>query len=129
MVLRASVVVVVVFGMTGCVAIANSPMVARQLKIVSAGHTGCLPDENELSNINASADGSGTWNVAILNRIAAPLWPSKGGALPLPRPTLATAVHGRCYPYRAAMLTHREAVDRAQVISGATTRSEADAAP
>jgi hypothetical protein len=67
--------------------------------------------------------------VAILNRIAAPLWPSKGGALPLPRPTLATAVHGRCYPYRAAMLTHREAVDRAQVISGATTRSEADAAP
>jgi hypothetical protein len=69
MVLRASVVVVVVFGMTGCVAIANSPMVARQLKIVSAGHTGCLPDENELSNINASADGSGTWNATCKGKV------------------------------------------------------------
>jgi hypothetical protein len=37
-------------------------MVDPVLKLVSAGHTGCLPDENELSNLKANPDGSGTWN-------------------------------------------------------------------
>jgi hypothetical protein len=66
---RTSVVVVVLFGITGCVAMANSPMVARQLKIVSAGHTGCLPEDNELSNISLSGDGSGIWNAACKGKI------------------------------------------------------------
>jgi hypothetical protein len=66
---RTSVLVAVLFGISGCVAIANSPMVARQLKIVSAGHTGCLPDDNELSNVSLSGDGSGIWNATCKGKI------------------------------------------------------------
>lgn len=48
---------------SGCVPLsANSPIVQDRLKLVSAGHTGCMPDENVLSNVVAHPDGSGTWN-------------------------------------------------------------------
>jgi hypothetical protein len=66
---RTSVLSIVFLGITACASIANSPMVVKQLKIVSAGHTGCLPDENELSNINASPDGSGTWNATCKGKV------------------------------------------------------------
>jgi hypothetical protein len=49
----------------GCAAVRpspNSPEVLQALKMVSAGHTGCLPDDNEISNVSAARDGSGTWN-------------------------------------------------------------------
>ncbi len=46
---------------SGCVSV-NSPIVQEKLKTVSAGYTGCVPDENVLSNVAANADGSGTWN-------------------------------------------------------------------
>ena len=36
--------------------------VPEKLKTVSAGYTGCRPEENELSNVVAKPDGSGTWN-------------------------------------------------------------------
>ncbi len=61
---RISVLAAILF-MTGCVSIAsmaNSPLVINQLKIRSAGYTGCATDENEISNVNPRADGSGTWN-------------------------------------------------------------------
>ena len=48
-------------GASGCVSV-NSPIVQEKLKTVSAGYTGCVPDENVLSNVAARADGSGTWN-------------------------------------------------------------------
>jgi hypothetical protein len=41
---RTGFLVVVLFGMAGCVALADSPMVTRQLKLVSAEHTGSLAD-------------------------------------------------------------------------------------
>jgi hypothetical protein len=49
---------------TGCVTrlAANSPIIVNRLKLVSAGHTGCLPDANEISNVTANLDGSGMWN-------------------------------------------------------------------
>jgi hypothetical protein len=46
---------------SGCVSV-NSPIVQEKLKTVSAGYTGCTPDENVLSNVAAKYDGSGTWN-------------------------------------------------------------------
>lgn len=49
--------------LSACVT-ANSPMVTRGLQMISAGHTGCLPEENQISNMNANLDGSGTWNAA-----------------------------------------------------------------
>jgi hypothetical protein len=41
----------------------NSSMVKQQLEVVSAGHTGCMPEENEVAIVWAKADGSGrsTW--------------------------------------------------------------------
>jgi len=39
----------------------NSPTVLKQLQLVSAGHTGCLPDDNQISIVFATADGSGLW--------------------------------------------------------------------
>ena len=69
--LRISVLVAVVF-MTGCVSmgsLANSPVVINQLKIRSAGYTGCATDENEISNVNPRPDGSGTWNVTCKGKV------------------------------------------------------------
>jgi hypothetical protein len=66
---RTSVLAVVFLGITGCVAIANSPVVVKQLKIVSAGHTGCLPGEIEISNVNSSPNGSGTWNATCKSNV------------------------------------------------------------
>ena len=67
--LKNSVSMVVLLMMAGCVLTANSPMVARQLKMVSAGHTGCLPDDNELSNISLSGDGSCVWNATCKGKV------------------------------------------------------------
>lgn len=62
-----------VLGVTGCTAIAtsisNSPAGIRHLQLVSAGHTGCLPDDNQLSNISASTDGSATWNATCKGKV------------------------------------------------------------
>ncbi len=35
--------------------------VVDKLKTVSAGHTGCQPSENVVSDVKAASDGSGTW--------------------------------------------------------------------
>jgi len=67
-VLRTSVLTVVLV-ITGCSVMANSPIIVNKLKIVSAGHTGCLPDQNEISNVNASPDGSGTWNATCKGKV------------------------------------------------------------
>jgi hypothetical protein len=49
---------------TGCITplSAESPIVMKDLKLVSAGHTGCLPDENEISNVTTNIVSRGTWN-------------------------------------------------------------------
>ena len=49
---------------SGCSAMANMPVIQEKLKIVSAGYTGCMPEENELSNLAFRPDGSGTWNAS-----------------------------------------------------------------
>jgi len=40
----------------------GSAMMTNALQMVSAGHTGCLPEENQIANVKANLDGSGTWN-------------------------------------------------------------------
>jgi hypothetical protein len=55
---------------SGCVPVtANSPIITSRLQMVSAGHTGCLPGENDISNVAANPDGSGTWNATCLGKI------------------------------------------------------------
>jgi hypothetical protein len=34
----------------------------KPAQMISAGHTGCLPEENVISNAKLSTNGSGTWN-------------------------------------------------------------------
>jgi hypothetical protein len=55
------VLIAMAAGTSGCLSV-NSPIVQEKLKTVSAGYTGCAPDDNVLSNVVASRDGSGTWN-------------------------------------------------------------------
>ncbi len=51
---------------TGCSV--SSPLVQARLKLISAGHTGCLPDDNEITNVSSKADGSGIWNATCKGR-------------------------------------------------------------
>lgn len=50
------------FFTTACAMTADSPTMTKGLQMISAGHTGCLPEENEISNVKMNLDGSGTWN-------------------------------------------------------------------
>jgi hypothetical protein len=52
--------VTVAAAMSGC---ASSPIVLDRLKAVSAGYTGCAPEDNVLSNVALNqVGGSTTWN-------------------------------------------------------------------
>jgi hypothetical protein len=78
---RISVLAAVLF-MTGCVSMAsmaNSPLVINQLKIRSAGFTGCRTDENDISNVNPRPDGSGTWNATCKDKVYLCSQGSSGG--------------------------------------------------
>jgi len=68
---RITVLATVLLMMTGCFSqtLQALPPVVNQLKIKSAGYTGCLPDDNAISNLNASADGTGTWNATCKSKV------------------------------------------------------------
>jgi hypothetical protein len=55
--------------MSGCTALANSPMVIDQLQIRSAGFTGCAVDKNQITSITTNLDGSGTWNATCKDKV------------------------------------------------------------
>lgn len=57
----------VIAAVSGCAA--NSPLVQDRLKMVSAGHTGCMPEENVISNVASSLDGTGTWNATCKGKV------------------------------------------------------------
>jgi len=63
-IVQAGALTMLVVGMGGCTA-----MVVNQLKTVSAGHTGCAPDDNVITNIKAGADGGGTWNATCNGKV------------------------------------------------------------
>jgi len=54
---------------SGCTALANSPMIIDQLKIRSAGFTGCAVDANVITNVVGNMDGSGTWNATCKDKV------------------------------------------------------------
>jgi hypothetical protein len=56
----------------GCVSLsapAKLSAIESDLQLASAGHTGCLPGDNEISNSNVSLSGTGTWNATCKGRI------------------------------------------------------------
>jgi hypothetical protein len=68
--LRVILIVALISGASGCVPLsANSPIIQDRLKVVSAGHTGCTPDENLLSNVVAHSDGTGIWNATCKGKM------------------------------------------------------------
>jgi hypothetical protein len=63
----AAVLTAAVFTCTsGCVSI-SSPAVQDDLKLVSAGYTGCLPQENTITN-SAQQTGGLMWNATCKGR-------------------------------------------------------------
>ena len=60
--------------MTGC-----DSLIVNELKIRSAGFTGCATDDNEISNVNARAAGSGTWNATCKGKVYLCSQGSSGG--------------------------------------------------
>lgn len=60
-----SVLVVVSLTITGC-----ASMIEKKMKDASAGHTGCPPEENEVSNVNLNfLQSSATWNVTCKDKV------------------------------------------------------------
>lgn len=56
----------------GCVsgnAPVNLPAITTSLQLYSAGHTGCLPGDNEISNSSVTFSGVGTWNATCKGRV------------------------------------------------------------
>ena len=69
--LVAAVALTACVGMAGCAVplAARSGLVTSRLQMVSAGHTGCLPQENDISNVVMNLDGSGTWNATCKGKV------------------------------------------------------------
>jgi len=38
-------------------------------QLAASGYTGCLPDQNQISNVTVDHDGNGTWNAACKGKI------------------------------------------------------------
>jgi hypothetical protein len=55
----------------GCttLTLSDSQIVASQLKIRSAGFTGCAVEANQITNATTNLDGSGTWNVTCKDKV------------------------------------------------------------
>jgi hypothetical protein len=66
--MRISVLAAVLL-VTGCASLTSSPMVINQLKIRTAGFTGCAVDANVITNVTGNADGSGTWNATCKDKV------------------------------------------------------------
>src|ERR1700676_3362226 len=62
-------ILVAIAGCAGRGALATDPTAKRDLQLASAGHTGCLPSENEISDVNVLHEGTGTWNATCKGRI------------------------------------------------------------
>jgi putative lipase involved disintegration of autophagic bodies len=53
---------------SGCAITLNNPGTQSHYQILTSGHTGCVPDENQLSNLNIQHNGDGTWNAECKNK-------------------------------------------------------------
>lgn len=58
--------------LSGCAPVNNPdavPGLKDAMQLISAGHTGCQPAENELSSVTLRPDGSGQWNATCRGRV------------------------------------------------------------
>lgn|GEM_PF-2563134 len=65
-------VLIILAAIPGCVSLsapAKLSAIKNNLQLASAGHTGCLPSENEIYNSNVELSGVGTWNATCKGRV------------------------------------------------------------
>jgi hypothetical protein len=60
--------------LTGC-----ASLIVDDLRIRSAGFTGCASQDNEISNVNPGFGGGGTWNVTCKGKVYLCSQGSSGG--------------------------------------------------
>jgi hypothetical protein len=66
----AAVALMLLAGISGCAFVSvKSPAVQNQLQLASAGHTGCLPGDNAITNVNLDLSGVGTWNATCKGKV------------------------------------------------------------
>jgi hypothetical protein len=53
---------------TGCAPTLTNSGTQSHYQILTAGHTGCVPEENQLSNLDVRPNGDGTWNAECKNK-------------------------------------------------------------
>src|SRR5215469_3320162 len=49
--------------------VTNSPPAIEQLQVISAGHTGCLPDDNQIAVVWVKPDGSSLWKATCKSKV------------------------------------------------------------
>jgi hypothetical protein len=69
--LRSTAAALIILAVTpGCASVpVKLPAIKSQLQLASAGHTGCLPSDNDISNANVDMSGVGTWNATCKGRV------------------------------------------------------------
>jgi hypothetical protein len=75
--LRSAVLAAILGLLAGCASMSANPppspttssFTINPLKLGSAGHTGCLPDDNAISNVALNPNGSGTWNATCKGKV------------------------------------------------------------
>jgi hypothetical protein len=65
----ALVILVSIHGCVSGTALAHLPAIKNDLQLENAGHNGCLPGENEISNSTVNVSGVGTWNATCRGRV------------------------------------------------------------
>lgn len=68
-VLAASAPLLLTACMTEPASLATSPYVTQGLQTISAGHTGCMPTDNTISNVRMDFHGGGTWNATCDGKV------------------------------------------------------------
>jgi hypothetical protein len=54
----------------GCTPLSvKSPILVKRMQLISAGHTGCLPDDNEISNVTPAFEGHVIWNATCKGKV------------------------------------------------------------
>ena len=53
----------------GCASVNPNPGDIDVFKRASAGHTGCLPEENEISNVKMDIGGNAVWNATCKGKV------------------------------------------------------------
>ena len=61
-------ITMLLFITNGCSSAYYSQIITEHLQTISAGHTGCLPQDNDITVITMGGDGSGVWTAVCMGK-------------------------------------------------------------